>query len=475
MKKLIAALLCLCCLTAGTAMALEIEGKIQPAKTLSIRAPYSGMADDVEWAAGDEVLAGDALAVLSTTKVYADFDGTVTGIFAQAGDSAASVAERYGALMYVEREALYTAQCTTSGAASDNENKIVHAGETVYIRSTADSKREGVARVTGVSGNSYTLEVVLEDDLKLNDSIKVYRDDDFDADSCIGMGKLSRIDPVAVTAEGSVLAVHVQPGQKVARGEVLLEIVPDVLEGMKGGDGSVYAPQDGVLLSVLIQGGEQVAKELAKKLWDTRKSYKFRIEAEPPAECVRRAIEGKEERIFITDSGDNTTAGAEGDTTEILELFLAAAPSKRVCVAGITDFETVNTYWALPDGAEITLEKFGARGRIRVHGEILGWTKEIIGRSLTVSFGNVDAIFTELRSAFIEKGNFDVAGVDLLSYEIVTVKLGYLFTELKPYAKRELFALSDGASCVELERLNLKKIQRPMYPLDEFEFDPFKD
>lgn len=221
--------------------------------------------------------------------------------------------------------------------------------------------------------------------------------------------------------------------------------------------------------------GEQVAKELAKKLWDTRKSYKFRIEAEPPAECVRRAIEGKEERIFITDSGDNTTAGAEGDTTEILELFLAAAPSKRVCVAGITDFETVNTYWALPDGAEITLEKFGARGHIKVHGEILGWTKEIIGRSLTVSFGNVDAIFTELRSAFIEKGNFDVAGVDLLSYEIVTVKLGYLFTELKPYAKRELFALSDGASCVELERLNLKKIQRPMYPLDEFEFDPFKD
>ena len=49
-------------------------------------------------------------------------------------------------------------------------------------------------------------------------------------------------------------------------------------------------------------------------------------------------------------------------------------------------------------------------------------------------------------------------------------KLGYLFTELKPYADRELFALSDGASCVELARLDLKRIIRPMYPLDEFEF-----
>ena len=111
---------------------------------------------------------------------------------------------------------------------------------------------------------------------------------------------------------------------------------------------------------------------------------------------------------------------------------------------------------------------------IKSHGEILGWTKEIIGRSITVSFGNVDAVFTELRCAFIEKRNFDVANVDLLSYEIVTVKLGYLFTELKPFADRELFALSDGASCVELKRLGLKNIIRPMYPLDEFEFDPYK-
>ena len=79
-------------------------------------------------------------------------------------------------------------------------------------------------------------------------------------------------------------------------------------------------------------------------------------------------------------------------------------------------------------------------------------------------------MFTEYRSAFIEKGNFDKANVDLLAYRVVVVKLGYLFTELKPYADRELFALSDGASCVELARLGLKRIVRPMFPLDDFEF-----
>ncbi|MBQ8283661.1 MAG: M81 family metallopeptidase [Clostridia bacterium] len=215
---------------------------------------------------------------------------------------------------------------------------------------------------------------------------------------------------------------------------------------------------------------ESIAKDLANKLWATRRDYKFLCEAELPEECVKRAIEGKEKRIFITDSGDNTTAGAEGDTTGILRLFLKEKTRKKTCVAGITDFDIVNDFWNKKEGEEVFLQQFDCVGKIKAHGEILGWTKEIIGRSLTIAFDNVDAVFTEYRSAFIEKGNFDKANVDLLGYEIVVVKLGYLFTELKPYADRELFALSDGASCVELARLNLKKIVRPMFPLDEFDF-----
>ena len=121
----------------------------------------------------------------------------------------------------------------------------------------------------------------------------------------------------------------------------------------------------------------------------------------------------------------------------------------------------------LPIGEKIDIG-FSKKATITGKGEILGWAKEIIGRSLTVTIGNVDVIFTELRSAFIEKANFDKANADLLQYEIVVVKLGYLFEELKPYADRELFALTDGASCVELSRLNLKNIMRPMYPLEDF-------
>ncbi len=227
-----------------------------------------------------------------------------------------------------------------------------------------------------------------------------------------------------------------------------------------------------VVCAMTKERAECIAKDLANKLWATRRDYKFLCEAELPEECVKRAIVGKEKRIFITDSGDNTTAGAEGDTLGLLELLLRANPKKKTCVAGITHAEIVERFWCKADGESINLPIFGGlQATVKAHGDILGWTKEIIGRSLTVSIGNVDAIFTELRSAFIEKGNFDKANVDLLEYQIVVVKLGYLFTELKPYADRELFALSDGASCVELARLNLKRIIRPMFPLEDFEWE----
>jgi microcystin degradation protein MlrC len=212
-----------------------------------------------------------------------------------------------------------------------------------------------------------------------------------------------------------------------------------------------------------------ISKELANALWATRNDYHFLCEALPPAQCVERALAGNEARIFLTDSGDNTTAGAQGDSLDLLSLLIQADPEKKTCVAGITNAEIVNVFWDCADGETVVLPILGGvTAQVKSHGEILGWTKEIIGKSLAFSIGNVDAVFTERRSAFIEKGNFDFANVDLLSYRIVVVKLGYLFTELKPYADRELFALSDGSSCVELARLGLTQILRPMFPLDDF-------
>ena len=282
------------------------------------------------------------------------------------------------------------------------------------------------------------------------------------------------VQKIPMLVKGDTMLTRQEPLRSLEAETVLLEEREDIF-GANLFFGHCWIDAPNTSASAVVSAADpdtarQIAKDLANKLWNTRKEYRFRIEAELPEECVRRAIAGEEKRIFITDSGDNTTAGAEGTSEDILKLFLNARPGKKTCVAGITDLEIVETLWNKKDGETVSVEKLGCQGTIKAHGEILGWAKEIIGRSLTISFDNVDAVFTEKRSAFIEKGNFDKANVDLLEYEIVVVKLGYLFEELKPYADRELFALSDGASCVELARLNLQRIARPMYPLEDFEW-----
>ena len=206
MKKQIAMLAVAASLIATAAFAegVKIDGSIKSAETKTILAPYSGVVGNYAVAAGDAVNAGDALFSLRTEQVYADFDGTVTAVFAQAGDSAASVENRYGALAYIEQDMLYRAECSTTGGDSDNENKLVHVGEKVYIRSTASNDRVGEARVIGVEGKSYTLEVTSQTDMRLSENIKVYRSANHASSSCIGTGKLSRIDPQGVTATGSL-------------------------------------------------------------------------------------------------------------------------------------------------------------------------------------------------------------------------------------------------------------------------------
>lgn len=257
--------LCVCLLLSmalipAMAEGVKLEGEIRASSTLSITAPYSGRVGDFTVQAGDALTAGKPLFTLDTQKIYAEFDGTVTGLFAQAGDSTAAVQAYYGALCSLERTALYAAECSTSGAASDNENKIIHPGETVYLRSSTNTDRDGVGRVVSVSGSSYTVEVTDEGDLRLNEQVKIYREKSYSSNSCIGSGRLVRNDPVPVQAEGYVLRVAVSEGQAVHRGDVLFEIVPEAQEGLSGGDGVVTMPEDGVLLSVSAQSGVQVSQ-----------------------------------------------------------------------------------------------------------------------------------------------------------------------------------------------------------------------
>lgn len=90
MKKRIAMIAMMASLVTTTAFAegVKIDGSIKSAETKTILAPYSGVVGNYAVTAGDAVNMGDALFALRTEQVYADFDGTVTAVFAQPGRTA---------------------------------------------------------------------------------------------------------------------------------------------------------------------------------------------------------------------------------------------------------------------------------------------------------------------------------------------------------------------------------------------------
>ena len=120
-----------CALLAQGALAetISFTGTVTAKSTSEIYAPIGGTVESVHAVAGQQVRAGDVLATLATTKVYAPEDGVITGLFAQAGDSAEAVAQRYGAVLYIEGESVYTISASTENAYNTTANKFVHVGE----------------------------------------------------------------------------------------------------------------------------------------------------------------------------------------------------------------------------------------------------------------------------------------------------------------------------------------------------------
>ncbi len=252
---------------AALAETVSMQGTLQPGDIQLIAAPISGSLIDVEIEAGYLIEAGSVMLTVDPVRVYAPCDGVIAGLRAEAGDSLSAAAAIYGAAMYVEPDAEYIIHATTMNAHDSNENRMIHVGETVYLTSTANWNREGVGRVTSVNGESYTVEVLMSN-LKLNETCHISREPDVEeTEGRIGQGKTQRNNPVAVTGTGSVVKLHVQEGDEVVKGQLLMETAPDALGGPV--ENAVISDGKYVILSVTagegtpVQKGQTVAQAFA--------------------------------------------------------------------------------------------------------------------------------------------------------------------------------------------------------------------
>ena len=218
------------------------------------------------------------------------------------------------------------------------------------------------------------------------------------------------------------------------------------------------------------------AKKLAKMFYDARYDFKFLIEALEPEEAIRRAMEAEEAQVFLSDSGDNTTAGAAGDNAFMLNR-LQKLGVKNTLLAGIMDAAACDACYEAELGDTLTLtvggslaadsEKATITGKLIHRGDILSYHGDNGGPSATLDCGNITVVITRNRAAMCRPDIFESIDLDYSPFKIVVVKLGYLFPELAERAQRAILAFTPGASTERLEDMHMKNIRRPMFPLDD--------
>jgi microcystin degradation protein MlrC len=213
---------------------------------------------------------------------------------------------------------------------------------------------------------------------------------------------------------------------------------------------------------------------LAQQIWDRRKKMILDVPSGTIDEMIEKSESYADKTVFISDSGDNTTAGAPGDNTQVLDALLRHK-TKKALMAGIVDPEALKKCMEAGSGKSIKLTLGGKVDN--VFGKPLEITAKIVFLSpdsimktdrgvAVVETEGVKTVIIKSRRSFVAVNDFKEAGLNPLDFKIVVVKLGYLFPELRDIAPVHLIALTSGFCNLDMRSLPYKFVTRPSFPLD---------
>jgi len=288
--------------------------------------------------------------------------------------------------------------------------------------------------------------------------------------------------PIPVLLAGEHTRTDMEPGATLWASLSAIDQIPGVLHAALF-VGFAWVDEARAHAAAVVSGTDaQVIQREADKLalayWNARHHFGFGTPSGTIDECIAAALAAPEPCVFLSDSGDNVTAGAVGDIPLFLERLLAHKVPSAV-VAGLCDAEAVALCQQAGVGATVETTLGGKLDT--VHGRPLSVRGQVVklvtggsgGKQAVLQVDTVTVIVTAQRRGFTTVADFTGAGVDPLAYKIVVVKLGYLFPDLIRIAPKAIMALSPGASDLNLVRLPYRYLQRPMYPVDkEFAWKP---
>jgi microcystin degradation protein MlrC len=294
--------------------------------------------------------------------------------------------------------------------------------------------------------------------------------------------------PVPVLLPGEKTSTRIEPAKTIYAAVAPASVQPGIIDAAIW-VGYAWADEPRNHAVVMVTGDDKqkvtaTAEKLAASFWKARSDFAFVAPTGSLKESLDKAVASDKHPFFISDSGDNPTAGGAGDVTWTLQEILArpefkSAEGPTLIYASIPGPELVKNAIAAGIGGKV--EGFAGAavdaryappvklsGIVRSieHGDINAETEVV------VQVGSVHVIVTKKRKPYHKEADFTRLGLNPRKAAIVVVKIGYLEPELYAMRAEWILALTPGGVDQNLERLGYKRINRPMFPLDKNMADP---
>ena len=253
------ALLALCAAPARAQVSLD--GKVEYGQSVTQFAKSGGTAASVSVQAGAYVEAGDVLATLSVTPVFAPCDGTVEILFAGEGESADTTTQKYGGVLSIIPENRYVVYPTAEYAYQSVRATHIVVGQVVYMKCTVDGSHRGTGIITDIDGEIFTVEAT-GGSFYNGETVYVYMEADYGAADRLGKGTVVATAAQTVAAEGDVSKLYVREGDFVEKGQRLFETLAALPDGDGGGDAlALTAEVAGYVTTVYAAAGDGIQRD----------------------------------------------------------------------------------------------------------------------------------------------------------------------------------------------------------------------
>ncbi len=281
--------------------------------------------------------------------------------------------------------------------------------------------------------------------------------------------------PVPVLLPGERTSTEYEPTASLYEALKTIDPLPGILDASIL-VGYVWADEPRATASIVVTGTElpvmtSAAEMLAQRYWDTRHDFGFSVAHGSIDEALDWAEAQKNKGLFISDSGDNPTAGGVGDRADFLGRLLERRVQNAI-LGGIADEAACSACYTAGEGEFVNVQLGGSLDNsskpITVAGQVrfLKASEDLTERIAVLQVDALSIIISHKRRPFHHEADFLELGLDPKEAKMTIVKVGYLVPDLKRIAGGIYLALSPGVVDQDIPRLPYQRLARPMFPLE---------